>query len=152
MCRWLSSTSPNQVPRLPSRATRQPVSCFTLWFFSFPTGSLKFDELGASTESSVPDSLTASRFDPNWFRHLSHLLVTVGLFQNWDNHRFPRPDLLLLDEPTNLLDMKAIIWLEDYLQTWPSTLLVVSHDRNFLLCAYTDIIYLHSQCLESYSL
>lgn len=63
---------------------------------------------------------------------------------------FSKPDLLLLDEPTNMLDMKAIIWLEDYLQTWTSTLLVVSHDRNFLDSVPTDIIYLHSQALESY--
>lgn len=46
--------------------------------------------------------------------------------------------------------MKAIIWLEDYLQTWPSSLLVVSHDRNFLDSVPTDIIFLHSQCLETY--
>ncbi|KAF5283689.1 hypothetical protein FQR65_LT13760 [Abscondita terminalis] len=39
---------------------------------------------------------------------------------------FSRPDLLLLDEPTNMLDIKAIIWLENYLQNWPNTLLVVS--------------------------
>lgn len=45
---------------------------------------------------------------------------------------FSRPDLLLLDEPTNMLDIKAILWLEKYLQSWPTTLLVVSHDRNFL--------------------
>merc|ERR1712071_524160 len=63
---------------------------------------------------------------------------------------FSKPDLLLLDEPTNMLDMKAIIWLEDYLQTWASTLLVVSHDRNFLDSVPTDIIYLHAQALESY--
>ena len=49
-----------------------------------------------------------------------------------------------------MLDMKAIIWLEDYLQTWPSTLLVVSHDRNFLDSVPTDIVFLHSQCLETY--
>ena len=42
---------------------------------------------------------------------------------------FCKPDLLLLDEPTNMLDIQAIIWLERYLQTWPSTILVVSHDR-----------------------
>ncbi|CAF5146668.1 unnamed protein product, partial [Rotaria magnacalcarata] len=45
---------------------------------------------------------------------------------------FSKPDLLLLDEPTNMLDLKAIIWLENYLQTWKSTILVVSHDRTFL--------------------
>ncbi|KAI4460514.1 atp-binding transport protein-related [Holotrichia oblita] len=65
---------------------------------------------------------------------------------------FSRPDLLLLDEPTNMLDIKAIIWLENYLQNWPTTLLVVSHDRNFLDTVPTDILYLHSQRIEPYRL
>ncbi|CAJ0945188.1 unnamed protein product [Ranitomeya imitator] len=63
---------------------------------------------------------------------------------------FARPDLLLLDEPTNMLDVRAILWLENYLQTWPSTILVVSHDRNFLNTVATDILHLHSQRLEAY--
>lgn len=61
-----------------------------------------------------------------------------------------RPDLLLLDEPTNMLDMKAIIWLENYLQTWPTTLLVVSHDREFLNTVSNDIVHLTNQKLENY--
>ncbi|KAG4078968.1 hypothetical protein HA402_010920 [Bradysia odoriphaga] len=63
---------------------------------------------------------------------------------------FSKPDLLLLDEPTNMLDIKAIIWLENYLQNWPTTLLVVSHDRNFLDTVPTDILHLHSQRIEVY--
>ncbi|GBP14120.1 ATP-binding cassette sub-family F member 3 [Eumeta japonica] len=63
---------------------------------------------------------------------------------------FSRPDLLLLDEPTNMLDIKAIIWLENYLQNWPTTLLVVSHDRNFLDTVPTDILHLHSQRIDTY--
>lgn len=63
---------------------------------------------------------------------------------------FARPDLLLLDEPTNMLDVRAILWLEAYLQTWQSTILVVSHDRNFLNAVATDIIHLHSQRLDTY--
>ncbi|XP_059618870.1 ATP-binding cassette sub-family F member 3 [Phlebotomus argentipes] len=63
---------------------------------------------------------------------------------------FSTPDLLLLDEPTNMLDIKAIIWLENYLQTWPNTLIVVSHDRNFLDTVPTDILYLHSQRIDPY--
>ncbi|KAK5644777.1 hypothetical protein RI129_006077 [Pyrocoelia pectoralis] len=63
---------------------------------------------------------------------------------------FSKPDLLLLDEPTNMLDIKAIIWLENYLQNWPNTLLVVSHDRNFLDSVPTDIMFLHSQRIDSY--
>ncbi|MDY7039647.1 MAG: ABC-F family ATP-binding cassette domain-containing protein [Chloroflexota bacterium] len=42
------------------------------------------------------------------------------------------PDLLLLDEPTNHLDLAALEWLEDYLNQWPDSLLVVAHDRRFL--------------------
>ncbi|XP_011633643.1 ATP-binding cassette sub-family F member 3 isoform X1 [Pogonomyrmex barbatus] len=63
---------------------------------------------------------------------------------------FSKPDLLLLDEPTNMLDIKAILWLEKYLQTWPKTLLVVSHDRKFLDTVPTDILYLRGQKIEAY--
>ncbi|CAE1242067.1 ABCF3 [Acanthosepion pharaonis] len=63
---------------------------------------------------------------------------------------FSKPDLLLLDEPTNMLDMKAIIWLENYLQTWATTILVVSHDRQFLNAVATDIFHLHSNRIDSY--
>ncbi|XP_077579099.1 ATP-binding cassette sub-family F member 3 isoform X1 [Stigmatopora nigra] len=63
---------------------------------------------------------------------------------------FARPDLLLLDEPTNMLDVSAILWLENYLQTWQSTILVVSHDRNFLNAVVTDIVHLHSHRLDTY--
>lgn len=63
---------------------------------------------------------------------------------------FSKPDLLLLDEPTNMLDIKAIIWLENYLQNWATSLIVVSHDRNFLENVPTDILYLHSQRIDHY--
>lgn len=63
---------------------------------------------------------------------------------------FSKPDLLLLDEPTNMLDMKAIIWLENYLQTWVTTILVVSHDRQFLNAVATDIFHLHTGRIDSY--
>ncbi len=42
------------------------------------------------------------------------------------------PDVLLLDEPTNHLDLKAISWLEDYLQNWRGAVLLISHDRYFM--------------------
>jgi len=63
---------------------------------------------------------------------------------------FSQPDLLLLDEPTNMLDVRAILWLENYLQNWKSTLLVVSHDREFLNSIATDVIHLHSKRLDAY--
>lgn len=55
---------------------------------------------------------------------------------------FMQPDLLLLDEPTNHLDLNAVIWLEDYLSRWKNTLLIVSHDQDFLSSVVTDIIHL----------
>mmetsp|Transcript_47354 Transcript_47354/g.108957 ORF Transcript_47354/g.108957 Transcript_47354/m.108957 type:complete len:751 (-) Transcript_47354:74-2326(-) len=45
---------------------------------------------------------------------------------------FISPDVLLLDEPTNHLDLHAVLWLEEYLQSWEKTLIVVSHARSFL--------------------
>lgn len=63
---------------------------------------------------------------------------------------FMRPDLLLLDEPTNMLDMKALLWLENHLKEWTSTIVIVSHDRSFLNAVCTDIIHLHSKRMDQY--
>eukprot|EP00055_Hartaetosiga_balthica_P006971 m.23240 g.23240 ORF g.23240 m.23240 type:complete len:764 (+) comp5532_c0_seq1:28-2319(+) len=57
------------------------------------------------------------------------------------------PDLLLLDEPTNHLDFGAVLWLQDYLKSYPRTLLIVSHDRTFLNEVVTDIVYLTNKKL-----
>ncbi|KAI4105616.1 MAG: hypothetical protein L6R37_002694 [Teloschistes peruensis] len=63
---------------------------------------------------------------------------------------FCEPDLLLLDEPSNMLDVPSITFLSTYLQSYPSTLLVVSHDRAFLNEVATDIIHQHSERLDYY--
>jgi len=63
---------------------------------------------------------------------------------------FVKPDLLLLDEPTNHLDLHAVIWLEDCLQKWGSTLFLVSHARDFLNAVCTDIIHLQNCELTHY--
>ncbi|MCJ1387538.1 hypothetical protein MMC18_000381 [Xylographa bjoerkii] len=63
---------------------------------------------------------------------------------------FCEPDLLLLDEPSNMLDVPSITFLSNYLQTYPSTLLVVSHDRAFLNEVAMDIIHQHSERLDYY--
>lgn len=63
---------------------------------------------------------------------------------------FCEPDLLLLDEPSNMLDVPSITFLSNYLQTYPSSILVVSHDRAFLNEVATDIIHQHSERLDYY--
>ncbi|KAI9786043.1 MAG: hypothetical protein M1816_008134 [Peltula sp. TS41687] len=63
---------------------------------------------------------------------------------------FCEPDLLLLDEPSNMLDVPSITFLSNYLQGYPSTVLVVSHDRAFLNEVATDIVHQHSERLDYY--
>lgn len=59
-------------------------------------------------------------------------------------------DLLLLDEPTNHLDLDAIIWLESWLQRYPGTLIVISHDREFLDAICHTIVHLQDRQLTRY--
>ena len=63
---------------------------------------------------------------------------------------FTRPELLLLDEPTNHLDLEAIIWLENYLSTYPHTLLIISHDRELLNTCADHIVHLYDRKLTLY--
>ena len=62
-----------------------------------------------------------------------------------------RSDLLLLDEPTNHLDLDAVIWLEDFLRRWNGTLIVISHDREFLDGICSHIVHVEQQTLNKYS-
>ena len=59
-------------------------------------------------------------------------------------------DLLLLDEPTNHLDLDAILWLEDWLKSYPGTLLLISHDRDFLDAVVEHIVHVEAQKLTLY--
>ena len=61
-----------------------------------------------------------------------------------------RSDLLLLDEPTNHLDLDAIVWLEDWLHRYPGTLVVISHDREFLDAICTVTVHIENQKLNRY--
>lgn len=56
----------------------------------------------------------------------------------------------MLDEPTNHLDLNAVIWLDDYLQKWKKTLLIVSHDQDFLNAVCQEIIHLDDKKLIVY--
>ncbi len=59
--------------------------------------------------------------------------------------------LLLLDEPTNHLDMEAIFWLERFLKQSPSTIILISHDREFLDAFVTHILHIEQQSLSLYT-
>jgi len=63
---------------------------------------------------------------------------------------FIEPTLLMLDEPTNHLDLNAVIWLDNYLQQYKKTLLIVSHDQSFLDNVCSDIIHLDQHKLWYY--
>jgi len=60
-------------------------------------------------------------------------------------------DLLLLDEPTNHLDLDAIIWLEDWLKRYPGTLVIISHDRDFLDEIVNVVVHIDERKLKRYS-
>jgi ATP-binding cassette subfamily F protein 3 len=62
-----------------------------------------------------------------------------------------RSDLLLLDEPTNHLDLDAIVWLENWLRTYPGTLLLISHDREFLDNTVDSICQIENQAVRNYA-
>ncbi len=62
-----------------------------------------------------------------------------------------RSDLLLLDEPTNHLDLEAVVWLEGWLRAYPGTLLLISHDREFLDAVVGRIVHLEQGGARSYT-
>jgi ATP-binding cassette subfamily F protein 3 len=97
--------------------------------------------------------------------------VLVGLgFSEEDFHRHPsqfsgglqvrlnlvkalvsEPDLLLLDEPTNFLDIVSIRWIEQFLNTWPHELLLITHDRSFMDKVVTHTMGIHRRKVRKIS-
>ncbi|KPM18270.1 ABC-F family ATP-binding cassette domain-containing protein [Citromicrobium sp. WPS32] len=64
---------------------------------------------------------------------------------------FSEPDILLLDEPSNHLDLEATLWLENFLKSYPATLLVISHERDLLNNVVDHILHLQGGQLTIYS-
>ena len=62
-----------------------------------------------------------------------------------------RSDLLLLDEPTNHLDLEAVYWLEEWLRSYQGTLVLISHDRDFLDRVVNQIVHIEQQRIKSYA-
>ncbi len=63
---------------------------------------------------------------------------------------FSEPDILLLDEPSNHLDLEATLWLENFLKSYPATLLVISHERDLLNKVVDHILHLQGGQLTLY--
>ncbi len=63
---------------------------------------------------------------------------------------FSQPDLLLLDEPSNHLDLEATLWLENFLRTYPGTLVVISHERDLLNNVVDNILHLQGGKITLY--
>lgn len=88
------------------------------------------------TELGIPNNLQSSLMKDLAGSEKVRVLLAQALFGN--------PDILLLDEPTNHLDINTIVWLEEFLINFQNTVIVVSHDRNFLdkVCTHmADIDY-----------
>jgi len=62
-----------------------------------------------------------------------------------------RAELLLLDEPTNHLDLDAIVWLEQWLTAYPGTLLMISHDREFLDAIIDRVLHIENRTIRTYA-
>ena len=63
---------------------------------------------------------------------------------------FSQPDLLMLDEPTNYLDLEGTLWLENYVQRYPHTVIIISHDRDLLNSTTNAILHLEHRKLTFY--
>src|SRR6266849_43423 len=94
----------------------------------------RFDALGGYTlEHKVEAVLHGLGFGPAWYElEVGSLSGGEKKLVNLARILIKAPDLLLLDEPDNHLDLEAKVWLEQYIQSYPGTVLIISHDRQLL--------------------
>ena len=113
----------------------------------------RFDEINGYAAAAKASQLMAGL---GFFEHQSQLDVSSfsggwRMRLNLARTLMSRSDLLLLDEPTNHLDLDAILWLEDWLKAYEGTLILISHDRDFLDAITDHILHIENQELILYT-
>ncbi|PJG42412.1 ABC transporter ATP-binding protein [Acinetobacter tandoii] len=113
----------------------------------------RFDEIHGYSAAAKASQLMAGL---GFFEHQSQLDVSSfsggwRMRLNLARTLMSRSDLLLLDEPTNHLDLDAILWLEDWLKAYEGTLVLISHDRDFLDAITDHILHIENQELTLYT-
>ncbi|HEX9134172.1 MAG TPA: ABC-F family ATP-binding cassette domain-containing protein [Ktedonobacteraceae bacterium] len=112
----------------------------------------RFEALGGYTlEHKVESVLHGLGFGPAWYDlEVGSLSGGEKKLVNLARILIKAPDLLLLDEPDNHLDLEAKAWLEQYMQSYPGTVLIISHDRQLLDHAVKKIFELEDGNLSVY--
>jgi len=112
----------------------------------------RFDALGGYTlEHKVEAVLHGLGFGPAWYDlEVGSLSGGEKKLVNLARFLIKAPDLLLLDEPDNHLDLDAKAWLEQYMQSYPGTVLIISHDRQLLDHAVKKIFELEDGKISAY--
>ena len=104
-----------------------------------------------SAEARTSEILKGLGFDENDFtRPVKDFSGGWQMRLNLAGALFQQSDVLFLDEPTNHLDLEAIVWLENYLQKYKGTVLLISHDRDFLNNICRNIIHFEGNKLVQY--
>jgi len=113
----------------------------------------RFEALGGYTlEHKVETVLHGLGFGPAWYdQELGTLSGGEKKLVNLARILIKMPDLLLLDEPDNHLDLEAKAWLEQYIQSYPGTVLIISHDRRLLDRAVKKIFELEDGKISDYA-
>ena len=113
----------------------------------------RLEEAGAYTVHSRAEQLLSGLGFPQatFQQPVSHFSGGWRMRLNLAQALIAPSDLMLLDEPTNHLDLDAIIWLEDWLKRYSGTLIVISHDRDFLDSLANVILHIHGRKLQRYN-